>query len=143
MKPLEFKNNDQPNTGFKIPEGYFEAFENKMMHQIFAKDTASKNTVLSLFHSKYIVMSSIAAVFIVVLAIPLYFTQTQKTSLESSTIEQYLMQQQNISTTEIIPHLSDEDILKLTSSLGISATESNDIENYLSESENLEYIINN
>jgi hypothetical protein len=143
MRPMEFKNNDQPNTGFKIPEGYFEAFENKMMHQIFAKDTAIKNTVLSLFHSKYIVMSSIAAVFIVVLAIPLYFTQTQKTSLESSTIEQYLMQQQNISTTEIIPHLSDEDILKLTSSLGISATESNDIENYLSESENLEYIINN
>ena len=39
---MEFKNNDQPNTGFKIPEGYFEAFENKMMHQIFAKDTASK-----------------------------------------------------------------------------------------------------
>ena len=116
MRPMEFKNNDQPNTGFKIPEGYFEAFENKMMHQIFAKDTAIKNTVLSLFHSKYIVMSSIAA---------------------------YLMQQQNISTTEIIPHLSDEDILKLTSSLGISATESNDIENYLSESENLEYIINN
>ena len=143
MKPMEFKNNDQPNTGFKIPEGYFEAFENKMMHQIFAKDTASKNTVLSLFHRKYIGMSSIAAVFIVALAIPLYFTQTQKTSLESSTIEQYLMQQQNISTTEIIPHLSDEDILKLTSSLGISATESNDIENYLSESENLEYIINN
>ena len=143
MRPMEFKNNDQPNTGFKIPEGYFEAFENKMMHQIFAKDTASKNTVLSLFHRKYIEMSSIAAVFIVALAIPLYFTQTQKTSLESSTIEQYLMQQQNISTTEIIPHLSDEDILKLTSSLGISATESNDIEYYLSESENLEYIINN
>ena len=46
-----------------------------------AKDTASKNTVLSLFHSKYIVMSSIAAVFIVVLAIPLYFTQTQKRHL--------------------------------------------------------------
>jgi cell division protein FtsL len=143
MKPLEFKNNVQPNTGFKIPEGYFEAFENKMMHQIFAKDTAIKNTVLSLFHKKYIGMSGIAAVFIVALAIPLYFTQTQITSLESSTIEQYLTQQQNISTTEIIPHLSDEDILKLTSSLGISATESNDIENYLSESENLEYIINN
>ena len=52
MRPMEFKNNDQPNTGFKIPEGYFEAFENKMMHQIFAKDTAIKNTVLSLFHSK-------------------------------------------------------------------------------------------
>jgi hypothetical protein len=143
MKPLDFKNNDQPYSGFKIPGGYFEAFEIKMMQQIFAKDTASKNKVLSLFHKKYIVMSGIAAVFIVALAIPLYFTQTQKTSLESSTIEQYLTQQQNISTTEIIPHLSDEDILKLTSSLGISSTESNDIENYLSESENLEYIINN
>lgn len=142
MKPLEFKNNTKHDTGFRVPEGYFEAFENQIMQQIPTETGTSNNTVISLFHRKHIWMSSIAAVFVVTIAIPVYFNSTAKSSLESSAIEHYLVQQQNISTTDIVPHLSDDDISDLAHSLRVSATECDDIETYLSENEHLEYILN-
>jgi hypothetical protein len=52
------------------------------------------------------------------------------------------MQQHNVTTAEIIPHLSDDDIANLATSLEVSATECDNIETYLSESEHLEYILN-
>ncbi|WP_396209081.1 hypothetical protein [Flavobacterium sp.] len=142
MKLSELKNIDKQETGFRIPEGYFEVFETKIMQQITTKNGKTKNTVIALFHRKRIWMSSIAAVFVVTIAIPLYFNGTANTSMESYAIEHYLMQQQNVTTTEIVPHLTDEDITALATSLGVSATECDDMEAYLSESEHIEYILN-
>jgi hypothetical protein len=142
MKLSELKNIDKQETGFRIPEGYFEAFETKIMQQITTENGTPKNTVIALFHRKRIWMSSIAAVFVVTIAIPLYFNSTAKTSMESYAIEHYLMQQQNVTTTEIVPHLTDDDITALATRLGVSASECDDIETYLSESEHIEYILN-
>jgi hypothetical protein len=142
MKLSELKNIDKQETGFSIPEGYFEAFETKIMQQITTENGTPKNTVIALFHRKRIWMSSIAAVFVVTIAIPLYFNSTAKTSMESYAIEHYLMQQQNVTTTEIVPHLTDDDITALATRLGVSASECDDIETYLSESEHIEYILN-
>jgi hypothetical protein len=88
-------------------------------------------------------MSSIAAVFVVAIAIPIYFNSTAKSSIESTETEHFLMQQQNISTIDIVPHLSDDDISDLAHSLNVSAAECDEIENYLSKNEHLEYILNN
>jgi len=142
MKLSELKNIDKHETGFRIPEGYFEAFETKIMQQIITENGTPKNTVIALFHRKRIWMSSIAAVFVVTIAIPVYFNSTANTSMESYAIEHYLMQQQNVTTTEIVPHLTDDDITALATTLGASTTECDDIETYLSESEHLEYILN-
>jgi hypothetical protein len=142
MKPSDLKNIDKLETGFIIPEGYFEALENQIMQQVTFKNGIRKNTVISLLHRKHIWTSSIAAVFVVSIGIALYLSITAKSSVESSAIEHYLMQQQNITTTEIVPHLSDDDISALATSLGVSATECDDIETYLSETEHLEYILN-
>jgi hypothetical protein len=142
MKLYELKNIDKQETGFRIPDGYFEAFETKIMPHSITENGTPKNTVIALFHRKRIWMSSIAAVFVVTIAIPLYFNSTAKTSMESYAIEHYLMQQQNVTTTEIVPHLTDYDITALATRLGVSATECDDIETYLSESEHIEYILN-
>jgi hypothetical protein len=142
MKPIDLKNIDEQNAGFRIPKGYFEAFENNIMHQIVTDNGTSKNTVLSIFHRKHIWMSSIAAVFVVAIGIPLYYSHTANSALESTAIEHYLLQQQNVTTTEIVQHLSDDDITALATTFGVTATECDDIETYLSESEHLEYILN-
>jgi hypothetical protein len=142
MKPIDLKNIDKQNIGFRIPEGYFEDFETKIMQQIITKNGTGQNTVISLFHRKHIWMSSIAAIFVVSIAVPVYFNNAKMSSLETSAIEHYLMQQHNVTTAEIIPHLSDDDIANLATSLEVSATECDNIETYLSESEHLEYILN-
>lgn len=143
MKPTEFKNIPKQNTGFQIPVGYFEAFENQIMQQITPENKTSKNTVISLIYRKQFLMSSIAAVFVVAIAIPIYFNSTAKSSLESTETEHFLMQQQNICTIDIVPHLSDDDISDLAHSLNVSAAECDEIETYLSKNEHLEYILNN
>ena len=96
MKHIDLKNIDKQNAGFRIPKGYFEAFENNIMHQIATDNGTSKNTVLSIFHRKHIWMSSIAAVFVVAIGIPLYYSHTANSALESTAIEHYLLQQPNL-----------------------------------------------
>ena len=142
MKNFDLENNDKITTGFTVPEDYFEQFEAKMMRQISTQKTAVKEVkVVSLFYRKQVWMSSIAALLLVAIAIPVYFNMANETNLDASTIESYLAQQ-SVGTTELTKHLTDEDILALESTLGASTSERDEIEAYLSETENLDYILN-
>lgn len=142
MKHFDLKNNDKITTGFKTPEDYFEQFEAKMMQQIAGQQPVEKEVkVVSLFYRKQVWMSSIAALLLVAIAIPVYFNMANETNLDASTIESYLAQQ-SVGTTELTKHLTDEDILALESTLGASTSERDEIEAYLSETENLDYILN-
>lgn len=142
MKHFDLKNNDKITTGFKTPEDYFEQFEAKMMQQIAGEQPVEKEVkVVSLFYRKQVWMSSIAALLLVAIAIPVYFNMANETNLDASTIESYLAQQ-SVGTTELTKHLTDEDILALESTLGASTSERDEIEAYLSETENLDYILN-
>jgi hypothetical protein len=142
MKHFDLENNDKITTGFKTPEGYFEQFEAKMMQQIAGEQPVEKEVkVVSLFYRKQVWMSSIAALLLVAIAIPVYFNMANETNLDASTIESYLAQQ-SVGTTELTKHLTDEDILALENTLGASTSERDEIEAYLSETENLDYILN-
>ena len=142
MKHFDLENNDKITTGFKTPEGYFEQFEAKMMQQIAGEQPVEKEVkVVSLFYRKQVWMSSIAALLLVAIAIPVYFNMANETNLDASTSESYLAQQ-SVGTTELTKHLTDEDILALESTLGASTSERDEIEAYLSETENLDYILN-
>ena len=142
MKRFDLENNDKINSGFKTPEHYFEQFEAKIMQQITTEKPVKEVKVVSLFYRKQVWISSIAALFLLAIAIPVYFNMASESNLESTTIESYLAQQQSVNTNELIQHLSDEDITELESTLGVSTTESDEIEAYLSETENLDYILN-
>jgi hypothetical protein len=143
MKNFDLENNNKITTGFTVPEDYFEQFEAKMMQQISIQKTAIKEVkVVSLFYRKQVWMSSIAALILLAIAIPVYFNMAKENNIESHSIENYLANQQHLSENEIIEHLSEEDINALENSLSASTNENDAIENYLSESEHLDYILN-
>lgn len=129
---------EKVTTGFKIPEHYFEQFEAKMMEKIPVQKEVK---VVSLFYNKQVWISSIAALLLLTIAIPVYFNMAKESSLDAITIENYLSQQ-NVGTTELTQHLTDEDISSLENNLSLNTINSDALEDYLSESENLEYYIN-
>ena len=139
MKPFDLENKNEIKSGFKVPENYFEQFEAKMMAQI---PVEKETKVVSLFYRKQVWISSIAAVLLLAIAIPVYFNMAKENNLDAGTIEVYLSQQQGIGITELSKHLTDEDIVALEQNLSISETNSDEVEAYLSETENLDYYIN-
>src|SRR5574343_822056 len=142
MKRFDLENSDVCSSDLKTPEHYFEQFEAKIMQQITTEKPVKEVKVVSLFYRKQVWISSIAALFLLAIAIPVYFNMASESNLESTTIESYLAQQQSVNTNELIQHLSYEDITELESTLGVTTTESDEIEAYLSETENLDYILN-
>ena len=143
MKNFDIENNEKISTGFKTPEHYFEQFEAKMMQEISAKNP-SKNEVkvVSLFYRKQVWIISIAALFLLAIAIPVYFNMAKESNLDATTIENYLAEQQSVGTTELTKHLTDEDISELENALTNDNVTDEAIENYLSESANLDYLLN-
>ena len=139
MKPFELKNKNKIKPGFKVPENYFEQFEAKMMEQIQVKN---ETKIVSIFYRKQLWISAIAAVFLLAIAIPVYFNMANKNNLDATTIEMYLSQQQGINITELSKHLTDEDIVALEKNLSLSEKNSDATEEYLLETENLDYYIN-
>ena len=139
MKQFDLENNKEIKSGFKVPENYFEQFEAKMMAQI---PVEKETKVVSLFYKKQVWISAIAAVFLIAIAIPVYFNMAKESSLDASTIENYLAQQQNVGITELSKHLTDEDITALEKNLSLNESNPDAVEDYLSESENLDYYIN-
>ena len=139
MKPFDLENKNEIKSGFKVPENYFEQFEAKMMAQI---PVEKETKVVSLFYKKQVWISAIAAVFLIAIAIPVYFNMAKESSLDASTIENYLAQQQNVGITELSKHLTDEDIIALEKNLSLNESNPDAVEDYLSESENLDYYIN-
>ena len=139
MKPFDLENKNEIKSGFKVPENYFEQFEAKMMAQI---PVEKETKVVSLFYRKQVWISAIAAVFLLAIAIPIYFNMASESNLDASTIENYLAQQQNVGITELSKHLTDEDIIALEKNLSLNESNPDAVEDYLSESENLDYYIN-
>ena len=138
MKPFYLENNEKIKPGFQIPENYFEQFEAKMMEEIADR---KETKVVSLYYKKQVWMSAIAAVFLIAIAIPVYFNMANESKLDATTIENYLVQQR-IGITELSKHLNDEDLIALENNLSLNENNTEAIDDYLSESENLDYYIN-
>ena len=101
MKPFDLENKNEIKSGFKVPDNYFEQFEAKMMAQI---PVEKETKVVSLFYRKQVWISSIAAVLLLAIAIPVYFNMVKENNLDAGTIEVYLSQQQGIGITELSNH---------------------------------------
>ncbi|CAM3859261.1 MULTISPECIES: hypothetical protein [Flavobacterium] len=133
MKDFKLDKEPKINTGFEIPDDYFEQFEAKMMQQLPKENVK----VVSLFHRKQLWISSIAAVLLVMIAIPVYFNMKGATTLETATLENYLSTE--YSTYEIVDKLSNEDITALENDLSLS---DDAVEAYLLDTQNLDYYLN-
>lgn len=132
-------NNDKINAGFKVPEDYFEQFESKMLTQLALENEPK---VFSLWKQKRVWMTSIAAVLLISIALPVYFSmnKTTKPTFEDETIETYLAMQTNMTNYEIANELTNEDFASLEESLALN----NDaVELYLEENyQNVDLYLN-
>lgn len=133
MKDFNLDNEPKIKSGFKIPENYFEQFEAKMMEQLPKKEVK----IVSLFHRKQVWISSIAAILLVMIAIPIYFISAKTTTLETATLETYLVSE--YSTYDIIDKLTTDDIMALENDLSLN---DDAVEAYLLDTQNLEYYLN-
>ena len=133
MKDFNLDTQPKIKSGFQVPENYFEQFEAKMMEQLPQKETK----VVSLFHKKQIWISSIAAVLLIMIAIPVYQSMSKDTTIEATTLENYLVSE--YSTYDIIDKLSAEDINALENDLTLNEDA---VESYLLDTQNIDYYLN-
>lgn len=124
MKKFDLHNDPKIETGFKIPEHYFENLEDRIMNRL----PEQKVKVISLWQRKSVWISGMAAVLVVSLGTWFYFNQ-QSTEFSVSS-QEYLAYSNDITTEEIAYHLTDEDITTIEKELGLYDAES---ETYVNE----------
>jgi hypothetical protein len=136
MNPIDLHKHPKIESGFKVPESYFDEFESKILSQI---DNEEPKVIQLKSYRKYW-FSAVAAVVILAVSIPLYQNwKINSTPLDNESIEQYLSYQTNVYTEDIISHLDDSDVISLQKKQSL---ESETIEKYLLESELIEqYLI--
>ena len=112
MKQFDLDSNPKINSGFRIPENFFEQFEAKIMNQISEKEVK----VISIFETRKFWLSAVAAVFIIGLFTTMYLSNNTN---ENISAEDYLACETTISTEDIIENLSDDDITAMEESLDL------------------------
>ena len=131
MKEFNLDKKPKIATGFKTPENYFESFEAKMLAQL----PKEESKVIAFPIRKLYIVSAIAAVILAFISIPFYFNSN--TTLEPISVESYLSYQ--LTTEDIVEKLTPEDIVAFENTLALS---NDGLEEYLSETQNLDFYLN-
>lgn len=129
MKNFKLDNHSKINSGFLLPEGYFDAFSEKMSvhlakeEQSKAENESTRIKVISMFQSRTVWYYAIAACLLLMLSIPIYRTFSSQTEeLDVKTLENYLADHSTITEDEIISFLEKEDIDKIQIELNVDET---------------------
>ncbi|TGD59562.1 hypothetical protein [Flavobacterium humi] len=123
MKQFDLDNDPKITPGFKVPEHYFEQFEDKMMAQL-----PQRMKVIPLWQRRPAWIASAAAIFIIAIGTWAYFAQDTAENVVAD--QEYLAYESDVTTEDIALLLSDEDISAVENSLNLYHTES---EAYINE----------
>jgi hypothetical protein len=136
MKDFNINNEHKIDSGFKIPENYFEDFSEKVLLQINTEEPK----VISIFYKKRIWVSTIAAVLVIALSVTIYTKMAINTKDDSVVLENYITSQSDINQYDFVNLLDKNDIEKIKINLNLEdknleevLTNSADIESYLTE----------
>ena len=136
MNDFKINSEHKIESGFKIPENYFENFSEKVLLKI----NKPEPKVVSIFYKRKTWISSLAAVLVISLSVTLYTKIAVKSSEEKLTLENYITNQSEISQFDFVALLDTKDIEKIKIDLKLDdekieevLTNSSDIENYLTE----------
>lgn len=135
----EFKLDSEPKitSGFTTPEGYFEAFSEKIMAQL----PEESPKVISIYITRKRWMFVAAAVLILALLVPVFNELTTNTSeLDQQTLEEYIAYNSGITENDLVDLLEKEDIEKMNVDYNLQDKE---VEDLLSENNNIEQYITN
>ena len=136
MKDFKINNEYKINSGFKIPENYFESFSEKVQLQINKEEPK----VVSIFYKKRTWISTIAAVLVIALSVTI-FTKIAISPKEGTIVlENYITSQSDINQYDFVNLLDKNDIEEIKINLNLEdknleevLTNSADIESYLTE----------
>ena len=137
MKTFKLDNEPKINTGFTVPENYFEDFSAKMMQQL----PENEPKIISIYVRKKTWMYAAAAIIVLALSLPIYNNYFSHSSeIDETTLENYITYHSTLSGTDLVNLLDEQDIQKMSVDLNL---EDITIENELSQNKNLEqYLLN-
>lgn len=134
-----FKLDSEPkiNSGFSVPDHYFDSFSAKLMPELSKK----KPKVISFWAKTKTRLFAVAAILILALSLPtMSVLKTKSSELDSVTLENYLTNHNAVSNEVLAELLDEADIEKMKVDYGI---ENKAIEDLLSTNSNLEeYLLN-
>lgn len=120
---------------FQIPEGYFEAFEDKMLRKI--NPTPEKKLNRNVFKQYRNIIFKSAAVLVLVFSLTFFIPSKENTTVSSSQIEDYLLSQTSTEDAlfwdEIVINSDD-----LTIDINLNL-ETNELENFIEKNIDIEY----
>jgi hypothetical protein len=115
MKQFDLNNDPKIESGFKVPENYFEQFEAKVMAKLVENEKKVK--VISIFKQKKFWYPAVAAILIIGILIPMYLNHNKENQFSTS---DYLAYENTITTDDIAENLTDEDITAIEKSLQLN-----------------------
>lgn len=128
MKNFNLENEPKIETGFTIPENYFNDFSEKVMQQL----PSEKPKVISLYQSNKNWFLSAAAILIVSFTIPTYYlVQNNKNEVNASELESYILNHSTVSQDDIVDLLDENDLKEINVDYNLEdiSSEAIDLEN--------------
>lgn len=138
MTKFKLDTHTKIETGFKIPDGYFDSLYDRLDLTIENKEEPK---VISFSSHRKKLLYAVAAVLVLAVLIPLVTNaiQTkQTTTISNESIEDYLSSYQTVSNHDVVELLTYEDIQSLEVDMKIDTKE---IETILTENDYLEYFL--
>ena len=137
MKEFKLENYGKIDSGFKVPENYFDGLSVKILE----RSVTEVPKVIPLYANKTTWMYAAAAVFVMSLSISFYNSfLANSIAPDHAAIENYLAEQPVISEDLLVDLLEKEDIESLDADLNFEDTA---IEEALSHNNNLEQYLTN
>ena len=139
MKPFKLDNEQKIESGFKIPDHYFENFQSNMIEKISKEPIAKETKVISIFRKRKTVLMLVAAVLTLALIIPIiYQSNTKSKELDSATIENYLAEDTHLNQDELIGDIETENNIVI---LNTKEIETQTLEDVLVSNPNIENLV--
>lgn len=138
MTAFKLDNEPKIESGFKIPDNYFENFQAALIEKLVQEPINKETKVVSIFQKRKTILLAIAAVLTLALMIPiLYQSNTKNKEIDSVTIENYLAEEGHINQDEIISEIEPES----TVILNTKEIETQTLEDMLASNPNIENLV--
>lgn len=134
MENFTINDDNKIETGFKIPENYFDNFSSRLTQQLPEKPAK----VFSLYAIKKSWIYAAAAILVVGISVSFYLQISHNQNIESASIEYYLQNNTVISDDDFATILDDTDFNNINITVDI---DNESIENELIKDYNLEQTI--
>lgn len=112
MKKFKIDEYSKKETGFAVPENYFENLESRIFNLIETREVK----VISIFQQPKYWITAIAAIFIIGLFFSISFNNSND---ESFANEEFLTTQTDLTTEDLAEHLTENDLKTLEENLTV------------------------